>query len=94
MMLSQRERNAFHKAIEGNLAVTVRRLDLGIYEVPSTSTEGETYLVCGTKLGEMTCTCPAGQQGHPCKHVAAVVLRRTQETAKAQARKLTRPAAA
>jgi hypothetical protein len=86
--LTERERRAFAKAIAGNLAATVRRLDRGLYEVPSTSDASVTYVVCGVRAREMTCTCVAGTHGKPCKHVAAVLLRRTQEEAKRQARKL------
>jgi uncharacterized Zn finger protein len=65
-----------------------RRLDRGLYEVPSTTDASVTYIVCGVQAREMTCTCVAGTHGKPCKHIAAVLLRRTQETAKRQARKL------
>jgi hypothetical protein len=87
--LTAAERNAFAKAIAGNLAATVRRLDCGLYEVPSTTDASVTYIVCGVQAREMTCTCVAGQRRRFCKHVAGVLLRRTQETAKRQARKLT-----
>jgi hypothetical protein len=86
--LTAAQRNAFAKAIAGNLAATVRRLDRGLYEVPSTSDASVTYIVSGAQAREMTCTCVAGQRRRFCKHVAAVLLRRTQETALAQARKL------
>jgi hypothetical protein len=85
--LTAAQRNAFAKAIAGNLAATVRRLDRGLYEVPSTSDASVTYIVCGVQAREMTCTCVAGQRRLFCKHIAAVLLRRTQETAMAQARK-------
>jgi hypothetical protein len=86
--LTAAQRNAFAKAIAGNLAATVRRLDRGLYEVPSTSDASVTYIVCGVQAREMTCTCVAGQHGKPCKHVCAVLLRRTQEDALRQARRL------
>jgi hypothetical protein len=86
--LTDAQRNAFAKAIAGNLAATVRRLDRGLYEVPSQTDASVTYIVSGVQACEMTCTCVAGTHGKPCKHVAAVLLRRTQETALAQARKL------
>jgi hypothetical protein len=86
--LTAAQRKAFARAIAGNLAAMVRRLDRGLYEVPSTSDASVTYIVCGVQAREMTCTCVAGTHGKPCKHVAAVLLRRTQETALAQARKL------
>jgi hypothetical protein len=90
--LTASERRAFAKAIAGNLASTVRRLDRGLYEVPSTTDASVTYIVCGVQAREMTCTCVAGTHGKPCKHVCAVLLRRTQETAMAQARKLAKRA--
>jgi hypothetical protein len=86
--LTDSEKRAFARAIAGNLAATVRRLDRGLYEVPSTSNPSVTYIVCGVQAREMTCTCVAGQRRLFCKHIAAVLLRRTQETAIAQARKL------
>jgi hypothetical protein len=86
--LTDAEKRAFGKAIVGNLAATVRRLEHGLYEIPSTSAEGETYFVCGVQAREMTCSCPAGAHGRICKHVCAVILRRTQENALHQARKL------
>jgi hypothetical protein len=86
--LTAAQRKAFARAIAGNLAATVRRLGRGLYEVPSTSDPSVTYIVSGVQAREMTCTCVAGAHGKPCKHVAAVLLRRTQETALAQARRL------
>jgi hypothetical protein len=86
--LTAAERNAFARAIAGNLAATVRRLDRGLYEVPSTSDASVTYIVCGVQARDMTCTCVAGQRHRFCKHIAGVLLRRTQEDALRQARKL------
>jgi hypothetical protein len=86
--LTDSERRAFAKAIAGNLAATVVRLEHGLYEIPSTSDASVTYIVCGVQAREMTCTCVAGTHGKTCKHVCAVLLRRTQETAMAQARRL------
>jgi hypothetical protein len=91
--LTAAQRNAFAKAIAGNLAATVRRLGRGLYEVPSTTDASVTYIVCGVQAREMTCTCVAGTHGKPCKHIAAVLLRRTQETAMAQARRMAQAAA-
>jgi hypothetical protein len=88
--LTASERRAFAKAIAGNLAATVRRLDRGLYEVPSTTNLSVTYIVSGVQAREMTCTCVAGTHGKPCKHVCAVLLRRTQENALAQARRMAR----
>jgi hypothetical protein len=86
--LTAAQRKAFARAIAGNLAATVRRLDRGLYEVPSTSDASVTYIVCGVRAREMTCTCEAGQRHLFCKHIAGVLLRRTQEDALRQARKL------
>jgi hypothetical protein len=86
--LTASERKAFARAIAGDLAATVRRLDRGLYEVPSTSDASVTYIVSGVQAREMTCSCPAGQHDHICKHICAVLLRRTQEDALRQARRL------
>jgi hypothetical protein len=86
--LTTAERKAFARAIAGNLAATVRRLDRGLYEVPSTSDASVTHIVCGVQAREMMCSCPAGQHDHICKHICAVLLRRTQEDALRQARRL------
>lgn len=86
--LTAAQRKAFARAIAGNLAATVRRLDRGLYEVPSTSDASVTYIVCGVQAREMTCTCVAGQRRRFCKHIAGVLLRKTQENALRQARKL------
>jgi hypothetical protein len=87
MALSRRERHAFHAAITQNLAATVRRVRYGAYLVPSTSTN-LVYSITTDEHGCLRCSCPAGQHGHPCKHAAAVRLRKTQEDAKRQARRL------
>lgn len=89
-MLSTNARNAYHKAIERNGAALVRRLEHGVYELPSATRNGQTYLVTGAAAdgSDHLCDCEAGRRGLMCWHVASVVLRRTQETAKAQARKL------
>jgi hypothetical protein len=86
--LTASERKAFARAIAGDLAATVRRLDRGLYEVPSTSDASVTYIVSGVQAREMTCTCVAGQRRRFCKHIAGVLLRRTQEDALRQARRL------
>lgn len=86
--LTTAQRKAFARAIAGNLAATVRRLDRGLYEVPSTSDASVTYIVSGMQAREMTCTCVAGQRRRFCKHIAGVLLRRTQEDALRQARRL------
>lgn len=96
MALSANEQRALHKAIALNGAALVRRLEHGIYEVPSNTREGTTYIVCGVQMdaSDHTCTCEAGSRGLKCWHVESVRLRRVQETAMAQARKLQRATAA
>ena len=96
-MLNTRERNALSRAVHSNGPAQVRRLSYGKYAVPSASEPGVVYIVTGTAMdgSDHRCTCVAGQHGRPCWHAAAVRLRRVQETAKAQARKLAQqPAAA
>jgi hypothetical protein len=88
--LTASERKALVKAIKLNGAALVTRLEHGIYAVPSQTQPGVEYLVCGVRMdgSDLTCTCEAGQRGIPCWHRAATRLRRVQEAAKAQARKL------
>ena len=88
--VSEAETRAMRKAIHANGAALVERVQYGTYLVPSASAEGERYVVTGTSIWarELRCTCPAGSRGHPCWHRASVQLRRAQESAKAQARKL------
>jgi hypothetical protein len=88
--LTAAQRKALVKAIKLNGAALVTRLEHGIYAVPSQTQPGVEYLVCGVKLdgSDLTCTCEAGQRGIPCWHRAATRLRRVQEEAKRQARKL------
>ncbi|MGH2353244.1 MAG: SWIM zinc finger family protein [Chloroflexota bacterium] len=83
-MISESERRALVKAIRTNAAAQVRRLEHGLYEVPSATQPGVTYIVCGVAMdgSDHTCTCPAGEHGRACYHIAAVRLRRVQEEAK------------
>jgi hypothetical protein len=85
--LTAAQRNAFAKAIRLNLAARVQRVAPRRYLVPSTSTS-DVYAVWQDAAGTLHCPCVAGSLGHACTHKAAVLLRRTQETALAQARKL------
>jgi hypothetical protein len=89
-MRSTNEQNAMRKAMALYGAALVRRLEHGIYEVPSATRNGQTYLVCGVAMdaSDHTCTCEAGTRGLRCWHVASVRLRRVQEEAKRQARRL------
>jgi hypothetical protein len=98
-MLSKSERQAFHKALANDGAAKVERVECGIYLVPSATDAGTVYTVTGfrTDGADFRCTCPAGERGIPCWHKCAVRLRKVQEAARAQARKLhraTAPAAA
>lgn len=81
MAISTAERNAALKAIHLDGAAKVRRLQYGVYAVPSATEATVEYVVRGTgRLAhEHTCTCPAGQHGRPCWHVYAVQLRKTRE---------------
>lgn len=90
MALTPREYNALRKAVHMNAAALVTRVEYGFYTVPSATEPGRVYAVQGTAAdgSDHLCNCPAGQNGHPCWHSAAVRLRRTQEEAKRQARKL------
>ena len=98
-MLNTNERNALSKALHLNGAALVQRLEAGRYLVPSATDADTTYVVTGTGLraSELSCTCEGASFGRACWHRAAVQLRKTQENAKAQARKLAQrqqPAAA
>jgi hypothetical protein len=85
--LTDRERRAFARAIHSNLAARVQRVAPRRYLVPSTSSS-DMYAVWQDTAGMLHCPCVAGGHGRACTHKAAVLLRRTQETARAQARKL------
>ena len=88
--LSEHERRALLKAIRLNGAALVKRLEHGIYEVPSATRDGQTHIVSGIKMdaSDHCCTCEAGTRGLRCWHVESVRLRRVQEEAKRQARRL------
>jgi hypothetical protein len=85
--LTERERRAFARANHSHLAARVQRVAPRRYLVPSTSSS-DVYAVWQDAAGVLHCPCVAGSLGHACTHKAAVLLRRTQETAMAQARKL------
>jgi hypothetical protein len=89
-VLSAAERNALMKAIAGNDAAKVVRIAHGVYQVPSATQPGTVYTVTGIRLdgADFRCSCPAGARRLPCRHQAALRLRKVQEAAKAQARKL------
>jgi hypothetical protein len=88
--LTDAERNALVKAIAGNDAAKVVRVAHGVYQVPSATQPGTVYTVTGTRLdgADFRCSCPAGARRLPCRHQAALRLRKVQEAARAQARKL------
>jgi hypothetical protein len=88
-MLNTNERNAFSKAIKVNGAALVQRLAHGRYEVPSAERAGIRHIVTGTSIyaADLACTCEAAAHGRMCWHRAAVQLRKTQESAKAQVRR-------
>ena len=89
-MLSMSERNAIRKAIRLNGAAMVQRIEYGRYLVRSATDERVTYVVAGTAMdgSDHRCDCPAGAHGRPCWHSAAVRLRRVQEEARRQWRRL------
>jgi hypothetical protein len=88
MALTANEQRALHKAIELNGAALVRRLEHGVYEVPSATRNGQTHIVTGVAMdaSDHACTCEAGTQGLVCWHSAAVRLARVQHEAKRQGR--------
>jgi hypothetical protein len=88
--LTDAERNALVKALAGDDAAKVVRVAHGVYQVPSATQPGTVYTVTGTRLdgADFRCSCPAGARRLPCRHQAALRLRKVQEAAKAQARKL------
>ena len=93
-MLNTNERNALSKALHLNGAALVRRLEQGRYLVPSATDADTTDVVTGTgaRASDLSCTCQAAERGLACWHRAAVQLRKTQESAKAQARRLAQAA--
>jgi hypothetical protein len=44
----------------------------GSWQVPSDSRPGVVYTVARGEDGTLTCTCPAGQSGRPCKHLRRI----------------------
>src|ERR687886_68115 len=87
--ISENERRALLKAIKLNGAALVRRLEYGLYSVPSNTREGVEYFVCGTAMdaSDHPCPCEAAQRGLKCWHVEIVRLRGVQKEAKRQPRK-------
>lgn len=78
-----RERAAVKRAQTLRTPDAVRRLRLGVYVVPSASDARVLYTVTGVgpRLFQYRCSCPAGDHGHVCHHVAGVALRRVREQA-------------
>src|SRR5437773_91370 len=91
-MISQSERNALHRALVSGEAAKVERIELGVYHVPSASKPSTVYTVTGYRLdgADLRCNCKAGERGIACHHKAAVRLRKVQEEALRQGRRLTR----
>jgi hypothetical protein len=81
MARSGRGQTAIQQAPALQGAALVRRLEHGVYAVPSATRAGTMYLVRGVAMdgSDHTCTCKAGQRGRQCWHVEAVRLRRVQE---------------
>ena len=90
MALGDVQGKAIAKANRLNGAARVIRVRYGVYQVPSATQPDVLYTVTGDGLFviDYACTCPAGQNGIPCWHAAAVRLRRTQEQAKANWRRI------
>lgn len=78
------------QAVGGPAAVV--RVWRGEYLVASATAGGVVYVVRGEAPdgSDHACTCPAGLHGRVCWHVASVRLRRVQETALRQYRRLRR----
>lgn len=81
---------AVAKANRLNGAARVVRVRHGVYRVPSATQPDVVYTVTGDGrfVTDYACTCPAGRSGIPCWHAAAVRLRKTQEEAKADWRRI------
>ena len=89
--ISPAEARAIKKAQALGGPDQVTRIAFGIYTVPSASGQDVVYTITGIELdgSDATCTCIAAEQGRPqCWHRASVRLRRIQETALAEYRKL------
>ncbi len=90
MTLSGSEAAALQKAQALGGAARVRQVRDGVYEVPSASEPATVYLVTGVAVEGSSdqmayaCTCPAGQHGRPCWHVASVRLWWEQQERQAQ----------
>jgi hypothetical protein len=90
MALTPAEVKAVSKANQLQGAATVIRVRRGTYQVPSATEAGVLHTVCGEgpSLAEYCCSCVAGQNARICWHLASVHLRRVQEDAKAQMRRI------
>lgn len=64
--------------------VRVWALETYRYAVPSSSMDGTAYEVIVYGPEDISCNCPAGQNGRYCKHVGAVLVRREVEAELAQ----------
>src|SRR5688500_13561079 len=83
-MLDPRQAEAIRKAVSAGDAAKVQRVEFGVYLVPSGSREGMTHVVTGTRMdgADLACDCEAGSWGKPCRHAAAVMVRKMEEGAK------------
>jgi hypothetical protein len=90
--VSEAERRAVSKANALNGAAAVVRVGLGTYLVPSATDPAVTYTVTGAgpTLADYRCGCPGATYRGVCWHIAATHLRRVQEDARAQWRRLQR----
>lgn len=92
----RREHAAIKKAQAVGGPASVKRLGLGRYVVPSASDPEAAHLVTGVGpfLMDYTCSCEAARFNNPCWHRASVALRRAQENAIRDWRRLQRRRAA
>ncbi len=90
MALGDIQGKAVAKANRLSGAARVIRVRHGLYRVPSATQPDVVYTVTGDGrfVIDYACTCPAGRSGIPCWHAAAVRLRKTQEEAKADWRRI------
>jgi hypothetical protein len=66
------------------LAPKVRRVKLGVYQVPRQSSEAVWWTVVADRNGVLHCSCKASWYGIGCSHKSAVYLRKNQEAQKQQ----------
>src|SRR5437016_302328 len=71
-------RESYQAAVDRARAVGGGRKaqDLGGGRYLVVGRRGDEYRVCVDPRGDYACTCPAGQQGNPCWHQAAVWIKR------------------